>query len=127
MYKHCAVLHNEEVTIFRCLIMCYIISINHGFMKNVQILGQRNEAKMLWIQDPNQSNLDNLNNATPKASRNFRNTNMGYINAKINELQTVRISENCMSDHKMGYQSTTNIVKDEKGDLVADPHSILAK
>jgi hypothetical protein len=32
-----------------------------------------------------------------------------------------------MSDHKMGYQSTTNIVKDEKGNLVADSHSILAK
>jgi hypothetical protein len=32
-----------------------------------------------------------------------------------------------MSDFKMGYQTRTNIVKDEKGDLVADPHSILAR
>ena len=32
-----------------------------------------------------------------------------------------------MSDHKMGYQSTINIVKDEKSILVADSHSILAK
>jgi hypothetical protein len=28
---------------------------------------------------------------------------------------------------KKGYQPRTNIVKDEKGDLVADSHSILAK
>jgi hypothetical protein len=29
-------------------------------------------------------------------------------------------------DFKKGYQSRTNVVKDEKGDLVADSHSILA-
>ena len=28
---------------------------------------------------------------------------------------------------RMGYQSRTNIGKDEKGDLVADSHSILAR
>jgi len=32
-----------------------------------------------------------------------------------------------ISDFKKGYQSRTNIVKDEKGDLVADSHSILAR
>jgi len=31
-----------------------------------------------------------------------------------------------ISDLKKGYQPRTNIVKDEKGDLVADCHSILA-
>jgi len=30
-------------------------------------------------------------------------------------------------DFKKGYQPSTNIVKDEKGDLVADSHSILAR
>jgi len=30
-------------------------------------------------------------------------------------------------DFKKGYQPRTNIVKDEKGDLVADSHSILAR
>ena len=32
-----------------------------------------------------------------------------------------------ISDLKKGYQPRTNIVKDEKGDLVADCHSILAR
>jgi NADH:ubiquinone oxidoreductase subunit C len=30
-------------------------------------------------------------------------------------------------DFKMGYQSRTTVVKDEKGDLVADSHNILAR
>ena len=32
-----------------------------------------------------------------------------------------------ISDFKNGYQSRTDIVKDKKGDLVADSHSILAR
>ena len=36
-------------------------------------LDQRKQAKMQWIQDPSQSNLDNLNNVRRDASRHFRN------------------------------------------------------
>jgi hypothetical protein len=32
-----------------------------------------------------------------------------------------------MNDFKKGYQPRTNIVKDGKGDLVAENHSILAR
>ena len=32
-----------------------------------------------------------------------------------------------INDFKKGYQPITTIVKDEKGDLVADPHSITAR
>jgi hypothetical protein len=32
-----------------------------------------------------------------------------------------------ISDFKKGYQPRTNVVKEEKGDLVADSHSILAR
>ena len=32
-----------------------------------------------------------------------------------------------ISDFKKGYQPRCNIVKDEKGDLVADSHSIVAR
>jgi hypothetical protein len=42
--------------------------------------------------------------------------------------QTVRIKlYRVISDFKKGYQPRTNIVKDEKGDLVADSHNILDK
>ena len=36
------------------------------------LLDQRKHAKMQWLQDPNHSNVDNLNNVSRKASRHFR-------------------------------------------------------
>jgi len=35
-------------------------------------LDHRKRAKMQWIQDPNQSNVDNLNNVRHEVSRHFR-------------------------------------------------------
>ena len=77
------------------------------------------------------SNSSNLNNARYKASRHFRNKNSEYLKAKINEPETNSKNKNIrelhtrISDFKKGYQPRTNTVKDEKGDLVADSHSIL--
>ena len=56
-----------------------------------------------------------------------------YLRAKIEELETnskiQNIRDLCrdISDFKKGYQPRCNIVKDEKGDLVADSHSIVAR
>jgi len=36
-------------------------------------LGQRKQLNMQWVQVPNQSNVDNLNNVRRDASRHFRN------------------------------------------------------
>jgi len=43
---------------------------------------------MQWIQDPSQSNADNLNNVRHEASRNFRNKKKEYLRAKIEEIDT---------------------------------------
>jgi hypothetical protein len=57
---------------------------------------------------------------------------MEYLKAKINRLETNSKNKNIrelytgISDFKKGYQPRTNIVMDEKGNLVADCHSILA-
>jgi hypothetical protein len=48
-----------------------------------QVLGKRKQAKMQWLQDPNQSNLDNLNNTRHEASRHFRNKMREYLKAKL--------------------------------------------
>jgi len=37
------------------------------------VLNQRKQAKMKWIHDPSQSNLDSLNNVRYDARRHFRN------------------------------------------------------
>ena len=55
------------------------------------------------------------------------------MKAKIEELETNSKIKNIwdlyrgINDFKKGYQPRTNIVKDDKGDLVADSHSILAR
>jgi len=55
------------------------------------------------------------------------------MNAKIEELENNSNIKNIkewyrsLSDFKKGYQPRTNIVKDEKGDLVAESHSILSR
>jgi len=86
---------------------------------------------MQWLQDPSQSNIDNLNDVRHDASRHFRNKKKEYLKAKIEELESkiknIRDLYRGINDFKKVYQPGTNIVKDEKGDLVADSHSILAR
>jgi len=88
---------------------------------------------MQWMQDPSGNSVDNLNNVRHDASRHFRNKKKAYLKAKIEELETdskinnVRDLYSGINDFKKGYQPRTILVKDEKGDLVADSHSIIAR
>ena len=56
-----------------------------------------------------------------------------YLRVKIEELETNNKIQNIrglyrgISDFKNGYQPRCNIIKDEKGDLVADSHGIVAR
>jgi hypothetical protein len=43
---------------------------------------------MQWLQDPNQNNVDNLNNVRRGASRHSRNKKKAYRHAKIEKLET---------------------------------------
>jgi len=43
---------------------------------------------MQWLQDPNQINVDNLNNVRREASRQFKNKKKEYLKAKIEELES---------------------------------------
>jgi len=94
---------------------------------------QRKEAKIQWVQDPSQRNVDNLNNVRREARRHFRNKKKEYLKTKIEELETnskiknIRDLYRGTNDFKKGYQPRTDIVKDVKGDLPADSHSILAR
>jgi len=88
---------------------------------------------MQWIQDPSRSNVDNLNNIRRDANRHFMNKEKAYLKVKIEELETnskinnVRDLYRGINNFKKGYQPRTTIVKEEKGDLVADSHSITAR
>ena len=82
---------------------------------------------MQCIQDPSQSKVDNLNSVRREVSRHFRNKKKVCLRAKIEELETNSKIQNIrdlyrgINDFKEGYQPRCNIVKDEKGDLVATP------
>ena len=62
-------------------------------------LNQRKRAKMQWLQDSNQSTVDNLNNVRHEASRHFRNKKKENPKAKTDELETygkIKKSETCI-------------------------------
>jgi hypothetical protein len=88
---------------------------------------------MQWLQDPSQSNVDNMNNLRHESSRHFRNKKKEYLKAKIDEHETNSKMKNVkdlyrdINDFKKGYHARTNTVKDEKGDLFTKSHSILAR
>jgi hypothetical protein len=72
---------------------------------------------MQWLQDPNHSNVYNLNNVRREASRHFRNNKKEYLKIKIDELKTnskiktIRDLYRGNNNFKKGYQPRTNIVK----------------
>jgi hypothetical protein len=96
-----------------------------------QLLDQRKEAKLQWLQDPSEINGDNLNNVRREASRCFRNKKREYLKDKINELATNSKNKNIrdlyrgINGFKTGCQPRNNLVKDENGDLLVDSHNIL--
>jgi len=65
---------------------------------------------MQWMQDPNQSNVDILNNVRCEVSRHFRDKKKVYLRTKIQELETNCKIQNIwylyrgINDFKKGYQ-----------------------
>jgi hypothetical protein len=92
---------------------------------------QQKQAKLQWLQNPNQINGDSLKNLRSEASRTFRNKEREYLKGKINELETnnknknIRVLYRGIDEFKKGYQPRINIVKDENGNLLADPQNVL--
>jgi hypothetical protein len=59
-----------------------------------QLLDQRKQAKMQWLQDLDQSNVGNLKNVRRAAGRYFRNKKAEYLKAKIKTLETISKNKN---------------------------------
>jgi hypothetical protein len=90
----------------------------------------RKQAKLQWLQDPSEVNEDNLSNIRWEASRHLRNKKREYLKDRINELESNSKNKNIrdlcrgITELKKGYQPRTKLVKDERGDLCADPQKI---
>jgi len=61
---------------------------------------------MQWLQDPNQSNVDNLNNVKREASRRFRNKKTEYLKAEIEEIETNRKAKNIRDFYRAQYKKS---------------------
>jgi hypothetical protein len=95
----------------------------------LRFLDQRKKTKTQCLRDPNQSNVDDPNNVRHEAKGNLKIKKKEYLKAKIDEHETDSKIKNIrnLRDFKKSYQPRPNIVKDEKGGLVTDSHSILAR
>jgi hypothetical protein len=83
------------------------------------------------VADPSEVNEDNLSNVRREASRHFRNKKREYLKDKITEIELNSMNKNIrdllrgITEFKKGYQPKTNLVKDERDDILADPQKIL--
>jgi hypothetical protein len=72
-----------------------------------------------WLQDPSKINGDNL--------KNIRNKKREYLNNKIDELamngknKNIRHLYRGINGFNRGYQSKSNLVKDDNGDCLQIP------
>jgi hypothetical protein len=94
-----------------------------------KLVDRRKQAKLQWSRDPSEVSEDNLIDVRREASRPFRHKKREYLKDKINELESNSENKNIRdlyrgtNEFKKGYQPRTNLVKDERGDLLADPQN----
>jgi hypothetical protein len=96
-----------------------------------KLADQRKLAKLQWLQDPSEAKEDNLSDVRLEASRHFRKKKRGDLKDKINELESNSKNKNIRDlyreiyEFKKGYQPRTNLVKEERGELLVDSNKIL--
>jgi hypothetical protein len=83
------------------------------------------------LEYPSQINGDHLQILRHETSRTFRNKKREYLKGRINELETNNKNKyftdlfRGISEFKKGYQPRINIIKNENGNLLKDPQSVL--
>jgi hypothetical protein len=74
-----------------------------------------------------------VQNLRHETNRTFSNKKRQYLKGKINKLETNNKNKNIrdlyrgINEFKKGHQSRINIMKDENGNLLADPQSVLIR
>jgi hypothetical protein len=96
-----------------------------------KLIEQQKQAKLQWLQNLSQVNGDNQKNLRHETSRTFWKKKSECVKGKINELETNNRNKNIRdlyrdrTEFKKGYQPRINIIKDENGNLLADPQNVL--
>jgi len=76
---------------------------------------------MQWLQDPSQGNVANVNNVRRKLAGISGTKRRNACKRKLRSLKLKVRLKNVRDLHRNINDFRTNIVKDEKGDLVTDP------
>jgi hypothetical protein len=79
---------NIKISAKESLGYCELKKHERWFDRGCSKLDQRKQAKLPWLQDPNEINVDNLNNVRRESSRHFRNKRPEYMEDKIYKLAT---------------------------------------
>jgi hypothetical protein len=95
-----------------------------------KLIDKWKQAKLQCLQNPSQINGDNLQNLRRETRRTFRNKKREYLRGKIefetnNKNKNIRDLYKGINGLKKGYQPRINIIKDENGNQLADPQSVL--
>jgi hypothetical protein len=93
----------------------------------LKLVDRRKQSKLLWLHVPSVVIEDNLPNVRRDASRRFMNKKREYLKGKITDIELDSKNKNIrdlyrgITEFKKGCQSKTILVKDERGNLLADP------
>jgi hypothetical protein len=75
-----------------------------------KLIDQQKKAKLQWLQNPNQTNEDNMQKLRHETSRTFWNKKREYLKGKSNKLETNNKNRNIrdlyrgINKFKKGYQ-----------------------
>jgi hypothetical protein len=94
-------------------------------------IDKQKQGNLQWLQNASKISGGNLQNLRCEITRKFRRKKREYLKGKINELEikinkkNIRDLHRGINEFKKGYQPRINIVKDENGNLIADPQNVL--
>jgi hypothetical protein len=97
----------------------------------LKVIRQGKQIKLPWLKIPSEINGDNSDTVGRETSRYLRNRKREYQRAIINSPVTCSKKKNTRhlyrgtNEYKRGHRPRSNSVKDDNGDLLADPYNIL--
>ena len=98
-----------------------------------QLANKRKQAKLLWLQNPNDQTAEDFSNVRSDICRMFRKKKRDYKKAKLNKLEENSKNKNIRkmykgnNELKKGYQPRAFVIKKHDGTIVADTASILSR
>ena len=98
-----------------------------------QLANTRKQAKLLWIQNPNERNVEDFSSVRCYSCRTLKKKKGDYMKAKVNWLEENSKNKiileiyNGINEFKKGYQPRAYVIKKQDGTILADTSSVLSR